>query len=136
MEEPWGIMINFKSHSRLSNPKGRLYRLWTASFSHISILHYAKATMKRMRGRRYGLARGTVGSGLTPGTPLGRRPSEIPDPEPENPEKNGRTGSALFCSITAEPGHLQTWQGYPRIGLDLRITLVPLKIRKSGSGPS
>ena len=24
-------------------------------------------------------------------------------------------------------GHLQTWQGYPRIGLDLRITLVPSK---------
>ena len=29
---------------------------------------------------------GTVGSGLTPGTPLGRRTSEIPDPEPEIPD--------------------------------------------------
>ena len=53
--------------------------------------------------------------------------------------KSGKTGKSVsrpFCPITAEPGHLQTWQGYPRIGLDLRITLVPLKIRKSGSGPS
>ena len=48
---------------------------------------------------------GTVGSGLTPGTPLGRRTSEIPDPEPENPEKTGKTVSRPFRSTTAEPRH-------------------------------
>ena len=44
-------------------------------------------------------------------------------------QKNGKSFSRPFCSITAELGHLQTWQGYPRIRLDLRITLMPLKIR-------
>ena len=30
---------------------------------------------------------GTVGSGLTPGSPPDGRTPEIPDPDPENPEK-------------------------------------------------
>ena len=49
---------------------------------------------------------GTVGSGLTPGSrPDGWTP-EIPDPDPEIPEN---PFPARFSSITAEPGHLQTW---------------------------
>ena len=40
-----------------------------------SILHYAKARVNFRRGARYGQVRGTVGSGLTPGSPLGRRTS-------------------------------------------------------------
>ena len=43
--------------------------------------------MKLRRGSSYGHMWGTVGSRLTPGSPLGQRTSEIPDPEPENPEK-------------------------------------------------
>ena len=46
------------------------------------------------------------------------------------------TGARPFGLIWAEPRHLQTWQGYPRIRLDLRIMLVPLKIWNSVSGPS
>ena len=46
------------------------------------------------------------------------------------------TKSQPFGLIQAEPRHLQTWQGYPRIRLDLRIMLVPLKIWNSVSGPS
>ena len=52
---------------------------------------------------------GTVGSGLTPGSlPDGRTP-EIPEPDPEKTGKTGKAVSRPFCSITAEPGHLQTW---------------------------
>ena len=41
--------------------------------------------------------RGMVGSGLTPGTrPDGRTP-EIPDPDPENPEKPEKLVSARFA---------------------------------------
>ena len=40
-----------------------------------SILHYAKARVNFRRGARYGQVRGTVGSGLTPISPLGRRTS-------------------------------------------------------------
>ena len=46
------------------------------------------------------------------------------------------TKSRPFGLIWAKPRHLQTWQGYPRIRLDLRIMLVPLKIWNSVSGPS
>ena len=46
------------------------------------------------------------------------------------------TGARPFGLIWAKPRHLQTWYGYPRIGLDLEITLVPLKIWNSRSGPS
>ena len=42
---------------------------------------------------------GTVGSGLTPGTrPDGRTP-EIPDPEPENPEKPENPFPARFALL-------------------------------------
>ena len=34
---------------------------------------------------------------------------KIPDPDPENPEKSGKTGCNPFCSTAAKPGHLQTW---------------------------
>ena len=42
---------------------------------------------------------GTVGSGLTPGSrPDGRTP-EIPDPEPENPEKPENPFPARFALL-------------------------------------
>ena len=55
--------------------------------------------------------------------------SGISDPD------RARAGKPVFpfCPILAQPGHLQTSAGYLRIGLNLRITLVPLKIRNSGS---
>ena len=77
----------------------------------ISILHYAKATVKRRRGRRYGLARGTIGSGLTPGTPLGRRTSEIPDPEPENPEKPEKPVPPYFALLRPNQGTYRNGRG-------------------------
>ena len=73
------------------------------------ILHYAKATWNLWRGGSYGQARGTVGSGLTPGSRLGRRTSEKTGSGSGNPEKTGKSVSRPFCLIAAEPGHLQTW---------------------------
>ena len=59
--------------------------------SGISYLYYISLRARKSfrRGGRYGHARGTVGSGLTPGSPLGRRTLEIPEisgKNPENPE--------------------------------------------------
>ena len=39
--------------------------------------------------------------------------------------KSGKT-VFLFCSIVAYTGQIQKRQGYPRIGLDLRIPTVPI----------
>ena len=62
-----------------------------------SILHYAKATRNLRRGGSYSQARGTVGSGLTPGSRLGRRTPEIPDPEPEIRKKPENPFPARFA---------------------------------------
>ena len=63
----------------------------------VSILHYAKATRNLRRGGSYSQARGTVGSGLTPGSRLGRRTPEIPDPEPEIRKKPENPFPARFA---------------------------------------
>ena len=48
--------------------------------------------------------RGMVGSGLTPGTrPDGRTP-EIPDPDPENPEKQENPFPARFALLRPNQG--------------------------------
>ena len=46
--------------------------------SYSSILHFRKARMNLRQGSNYGQVWGTVGSGLTQGSPLGRRTPEIP----------------------------------------------------------
>ena len=58
----------------------------------ISILHFTKGTAYLRRGSSYGQARGTVGSGLTPGSPLGRRTPEIPENSGQNQEKPENSG--------------------------------------------
>ena len=65
---------------------------------------------------------GTVGSGLTPGTPLGRRTSEIPDPEPENPEKPEKPEIAGKLQVT-----------YQIEALIMLIKLDMIEILNSGS---
>ena len=58
---------------------------------------------------------------------------KIPDPGPENPEK---PVAARFALLRLNQGTYRHGRGTHGIGLDLRITLVPLKIRNSGSQPS
>ena len=65
--------------------------------------------------------RGTHGLGLTWGSRWCHRKSGIPDLD------RARAGKPVFpfCPILAQPGHLQTSAGYLRIGLNLRIPMVP-----------
>ena len=59
---------------------------------------------------------------MTPGTQKSGRKN------PEPVLSGFRTGFPVrtFCSIVAHPGQLQEWQGYPRIGLDVRIPKIPI----------
>ena len=73
--------------------------------------------MNLRKGSRYGHIWGTVGSGLTPGTPLGRRTLEIPDPEPENPEKNGIPVPPYFALLRLNQGTYRHGRGTHGSGL-------------------
>ena len=70
----------------------------------ISILHFTKERMNLRKGSRYGHMWGTVGSGLTPGTPLGRRTPEIS----ENSGKNGNSGKSRNLHVTYQMKALGT----------------------------
>ena len=60
---------------------------------------------------------GIVGSGLTSGSPLGRRTSEIPDPETENPEKPEKLFPARFALLRLNQGTYRHGRGIHGSGL-------------------
>ena len=60
---------------------------------------------------------GTVGSGLTPGSrPDGRTP-EIPDPDPENPEKLEKPDPPYFALLWPSQGTFRNGRGTHGSGL-------------------
>ena len=85
--------------------------------SQVSILHFTKGTGYLGRGSRYDQVWGTVRSGLTPGSPLGRRTSEIPDPEPENPEKLEKPVPPYFAPLRPNQGTYRHCRGIHGSGL-------------------
>ena len=81
----------------------------------------ARFALLRPNQGTYRHGRGTQRSGLTSGSRWCHQKSGIPDPD------RARAGKPVFpfCPIVPQPGHLQTFTGYLRIGLDLRIPTVP-----------
>ena len=73
--------------------------------------------MNLRKGSRYGHMWGIVGSGLTPGTPLGRRTSEIPDPEQENPEKPEKPVPPYFALLRPNQGTYRHGRGTHELDL-------------------
>ena len=79
--------------------------------------NYRKSRRNFRSQGSYGHIWGTIGSGLTPGSrPDGRTP-EIPDPEPENPEKPENPFPARFALLRPNQGTYRHGRGTHGSGL-------------------